>query len=289
VLDVSVPGGARSWTPPAESCLERGSSYVWFVQSERDGETIEVSPGFFFSVVEAPSAAEVAWAHDVLSRHLEQSGEAPASSDAGAASTPPRRSVPLPTSSVSSPPRAKAPAGTSEADLSIDGPLEARGIRAVAAGSASGSVEADGDVSFHKSALESPGQLITGTTTTDGVRDDLVRLSAPESGTVQVTSPGGIATAGELQLKHLHARSQVHSDGGIGLSGSSWTGDDGGTGVSYVDTFTNLITCSIIPGRRCVPMDEAEALCPGGGLVIGVRFWQTDTNQVGIQVWCTHP
>lgn len=121
------------------------------------------------------------------------------------------------------------------------------------------------------------------------MRDDLVRLSTSfDVGSVQVTSPGGTARAGELQLKHVHARSEVRSDGGIGLSGSSWTGSDGGSGVSYVPSFVDLINCSPI-GRRCVPMDEAEARCPAGGLVVGVRFWETDTNQVGIQVWCTHP
>jgi hypothetical protein len=36
-------------------------------------------------------------------------------------------------------------------------------------------------------------------------------------------------------------------------------------------------------------MDENESICNGGGLVVGVRFWETDTDQIGLQVKCTYP
>ena len=298
-LDVSVPGGARSWTPSSGSCLERGGSYVWFVQSELDEQAVDVSPGYFFSLPKTPSPVEVEWARDVLSRHLgsfSESSERSESSEALSGARPPNtlaRSGFLPTSPAGSSfapnRRTVAPLASDNVSLSIDGILEARGIRAVASDSADGDIETEGDILLRNSFAESPGQIITATTFgTNGDRDDLVRLSSPEEGTVLVTRPGGSARAGELQLQHLHARSEVRADGGIKLSGSALTGSDGGTGVSYVPTSVDLINCSAI-GRRCVPMDEAEALCRAGGLVVGVRFWETDTNQVGIQVWCTHP
>jgi hypothetical protein len=78
VLYTQAPGGATSWTPALDRCLEPGGSFVWFVRAVFDtdsGEASEWSEPLFFSVASAPSAAEVERALEVLHRYVESGGD----------------------------------------------------------------------------------------------------------------------------------------------------------------------------------------------------------------------
>ena len=79
VLVALVPGGAMSWTPPLESGLTRGAEHVWFVRAvSEDDSPAESSgawsPGRFFRVSAAPSAAEVENALQVLASYVDSGG-----------------------------------------------------------------------------------------------------------------------------------------------------------------------------------------------------------------------
>jgi hypothetical protein len=50
VLEVALPGGARSWTPSGDQCLETGATYVWFVRNTIDGRPVDRSEGRFFQL-----------------------------------------------------------------------------------------------------------------------------------------------------------------------------------------------------------------------------------------------
>lgn len=73
-----VVGSATVWIPELERSLVPGSSYVWHLRAvfDEDGELVagEWSPGRFFSVAEAPTAAQVQHALDVLRRYTAESG-----------------------------------------------------------------------------------------------------------------------------------------------------------------------------------------------------------------------
>ena len=72
-LEWRLPGGASSWTPAADQCLEPGP-YVWAVSIGKDGEWSEPR---YFEVPERPSDAELMRALDVVRRHLEAGGGLP--------------------------------------------------------------------------------------------------------------------------------------------------------------------------------------------------------------------
>ena len=68
------------------------------------------------------------------------------------------------------------------------------------------------------------------------------------------------------------------------LSGD-WTGDDGGTGVTYVQQQS----CGFLGLDDCIRVDENATVCNGGAFVVAARLHMTDTNQIGVQVKCTDP
>jgi hypothetical protein len=81
VLYARLPGGASSWTPPSESRLARGTSYVWFVRAIFDengrdlGGASDWSGGRYFKVDEGPTAVDVREALDVLAAFARHGGE----------------------------------------------------------------------------------------------------------------------------------------------------------------------------------------------------------------------
>jgi hypothetical protein len=65
-LSAIVPGGASSWTPSLDKCLETGATYAWSLRAiQRDGPSAWAAP-LFFRVPEGPSKAEIAVALDLL-------------------------------------------------------------------------------------------------------------------------------------------------------------------------------------------------------------------------------
>ena len=68
-----ISGGALTWTPPLERCLDRGASYAWSVRVV-DGEGAEGGPSFqvirLFQIAGAAGMLEVEEAIEVLQRFL---------------------------------------------------------------------------------------------------------------------------------------------------------------------------------------------------------------------------
>ena len=108
VLYTSVAGTATGWTPGLEQCLVPGGRYVWFVRAVFDDDAIDAgaewSAGRFFSVVAAPSAAEIEQDLDVLRRYA---GD-PEAGDAEAAGRTPRADGDQRASSGSAVPRSSS-------------------------------------------------------------------------------------------------------------------------------------------------------------------------------------
>jgi hypothetical protein len=73
-----VPGGATTWTPALDQCLEPGGTYAWFVRAvvAREAEDESAGSGWsaprFFAVSSQPSAAELEEALNVLRRYIGQ-------------------------------------------------------------------------------------------------------------------------------------------------------------------------------------------------------------------------
>ena len=76
VLKQQVPGTASSWTPPLESCLERGGHYAWSVRALRGKITSVWSSPSLFEVAAGPSEKEFEAALEIVQRYLsrERSG-----------------------------------------------------------------------------------------------------------------------------------------------------------------------------------------------------------------------
>lgn len=73
VLQVSLPGGARAWTPAEVECLRSGSRYAWLVRTTTSDGTSEWSDPMLFHTVEA-SPVEVREAVEVVRAYLERIG-----------------------------------------------------------------------------------------------------------------------------------------------------------------------------------------------------------------------
>ncbi|HKI87264.1 MAG TPA: tail fiber domain-containing protein, partial [Thermoanaerobaculia bacterium] len=67
---VTVPGSARSWTPPANRCFSHGGSYAWAVRAVVDGQPGTWSEANLFTIEKAPSAEEVRGTIAELRRYL---------------------------------------------------------------------------------------------------------------------------------------------------------------------------------------------------------------------------
>ena len=68
-----LPGGALSWTPGGEECLERGQRFVWFVRPLRDGAS-DWSQGRHFETAARPSRGDVGRALEVIQDYLGDGG-----------------------------------------------------------------------------------------------------------------------------------------------------------------------------------------------------------------------
>jgi len=284
VLEVALPEGAHSWTPSGDHCLEPDAAYVWFVRRTTNGQPAQRSEGHLFRIqarmsVTQPSAAEVAWAEDVLRRHLRQPTPAPRLDDRTGTGSPALAQGEHQSQTVDPPRAGKALTGTPSA-LRVKGRLEVKELRAVAIPpDFAGDVIAEGDISAPSGAMASPRITVTG-----GFGDiDLYTLRATGPGEVTVcragaacdTSPAPDAT-GVARVGRLWANGSIAAiPGGMTVAGPyTWHGS-GGSGFFEIPSAVN------------VNVDDNYSRCPGGGVAVGVRLWETDNNQIGIQVRCS--
>ncbi len=82
VLEQEIPGSASSWTPPLESCLERGGQYAWSLLAVSRRQPSEWSSPSLFEVTAGPSEVEFEAALEVVKSYLavEREGAESASS-----------------------------------------------------------------------------------------------------------------------------------------------------------------------------------------------------------------
>jgi hypothetical protein len=66
-----LPGGARSWTPSLDSCLDRGGRYAWSVRAAKKEGVSEWSAPSLFEVTAESSEAELEGALEVIRQYLE--------------------------------------------------------------------------------------------------------------------------------------------------------------------------------------------------------------------------
>lgn len=90
ILRLKISGGASTWTPSLDRCLEHSGRYGWSVRSVGERDVSEWSEPSLFEVAAAPSRDEVRQALEVLRLHLEESSGPGPSSGSGFTS-PPRR------------------------------------------------------------------------------------------------------------------------------------------------------------------------------------------------------
>lgn len=267
VLAARLPAGARSWTPSSEQCLERGRSYRWFVL-QGEGRIL-ASEGHAFAISHLPSDAAITWARDVLHRHLGASAPAP-----------PTRVAQVPGPPAS--PAQVAPEGHSnapvestfsgDATVGINGATHVVGVRAVKIGSSSGDVVAEGSIISQQSPI-----LGNGITFTDSSGNSQIVVSQPDANFDLEIHGGFIAGS-------LDATTSVRATA-VQVSSGTYTGDDGGTGVEDVDQKD----CGFLGFADCIRVDENDTFCTGGSFVVAARLWQTDGDQIGVQVKCTDP
>jgi hypothetical protein len=74
VLEREIAGSASSWTPPLESCLERGRRYAWSVRAIGQEEASEWSAPSLFEVASGPSDLEIEEALRVVREYEEGIG-----------------------------------------------------------------------------------------------------------------------------------------------------------------------------------------------------------------------
>lgn len=293
VLEVELPGGARSWTPSGDRCLVKGATYAWSVRRSVDQRMPDLPAMRHFQVRAAPSlapptAAEVAWARDVLQRYLEQPTPTAAARAAvadgngrGADAAPADRAHPV----VAPSRNAK---GAAPPALRVSGRIEANELRAVAmAPDFAGDILAEGGISA-PGGMMAPRITVTDRNPTTLEDEPLFTLRATGTGSVgnpvvvTVCEAGAgcddAATpqaSGIVEVGRLGTTTGAVSivPGGLRVLGSySWRGS-GGAGFFEVPSAFN------------VNVDDNYSGCFGRP-AIGVRLQETDADQIGIQIRC---
>lgn len=294
VLEVELPGGARSWTPAGDRCLVPGEMYAWSVRRSADNHVSDRSGMRHFRIrndrsVAPPSAAEVAWAKDVLQRYLEQptpTAALPEIADGKSADT---HSAAAGGSKADVSTQSATAAGATPPALRVNGRLKANQLRAVATPpDFAGDIVAEGGISApagmmgpritltnrNPTTLEDE-PLFTLRATGTGSAGNPVVVTACEAGSgcddAQSPQASGTVEAGRLSTT---TGAVYIVPGGLRVLGSySWRGSGG---AGYFD----------IPSAFNVNVDSNYSGCSGRPAV-GVRLWETDGDQIGIQIKCS--
>jgi hypothetical protein len=295
VFDVRLPGGARSWTPSAERCLERGGMYGWYVRAlvapqpprqssaasrlparRSSGLSLERtawSDANLFRVAAEPADSEVAWALDVLRRHLDSEDAVPISTTLSTSSsttpstapstTPATTPAKMPTSYV----REGSPGDAPPPLVSIAGVLQANALHA-------GEVTSQGDVAFldqvSAAGLTPSGGLTLWNDDGSAVLSTQANLDA---GTGE---PDGILYLGTLKTTEQLAVGPQ----GLEVAKGGW--DPGGG-----DGFGSVPVVFTVGFNYNIVVDDNPSICPDGSIAVGMRLAETDADQLGIQVRCT--
>jgi hypothetical protein len=267
-LVTDLPAGALSWSPPVGHCLQAGVSYSWSVRSVVDGQITHQSEDAYFRVSHHPAPDDVALAYEILSRHR----EAMQGPTTGAQTT---------TASIPGATTSGAPEGTG-IGFEVEGRVEARDIDIVRVlPFFQGQILADGDIEAQTAAIESLRLTLT---ENGNIFNRLASFRSDASGRAILCQADGPCEAGStgadgvLTVRNLFANDglRVGSGGLTVIRQSSPTGN-GGSGYFSVPSATN------------VNVDNNASQCPSGTIMVGVRLWETDSNQIGVQVKCSAP
>lgn len=293
VLEIKLPDGARSWTPAGDRCLVPGATYAWSVRRSVDNRMPDRIGLRHFRIrndrsVAPPTAAEVAWARDVLQRYLEQPMPTAALPDIADEQSADTHST-LAGGSNAEVARSANAAGATPPALRVNGRLEANELRAVAnLPDFAGDIVAEGGITA-TAGIMGPRITLTRRNPTTLEDEPLFTLRATGTGSVGnpivvtacVAGPGcddaqspqasGIVEAGRLSTT---TGAVVIVPGGLRVLGNySWRGSGG---AGYFE----------VPSAFNVNVDNNYSGCFGRPAV-GVRLWETDGDQIGIQVKCS--
>lgn len=268
-LYVNLPGGALSWTPAFEQCLEPGGVYGWSIRALIDGVPTEWSQPLLFRVSLEPTAEEVARAVEILSAADARPG---APVGARSASTVERSQSQFQPFAPSTPVANEVMELEGDAGMSVDGVVEVYGLLSQSADAGeSNNIVADGKFSTPLGAIEAPliyvnpGGQLGGTTW----------LRSPAVGELEI----GRGTGSDPDARVFVDLMSVHSISTTVLKSSSrlgWIGN-GGSGVTTVP----------LNGSDQLRLDSAGDECPAGSVATGLRLKKVDSNQAGVELECS--
>jgi hypothetical protein len=89
---------------------------------------------------------------------------------------------------------------------------------------------------------------------------------------------GTAGADGVLTVDSLHANGGLRVGSG-GLTVTRQGSPTGNGGGGYFE----------VPSATDVNVDNNASECPSGTIMVGVRLWETDANQIGVQVKCSAP
>lgn len=259
---------------------------VGLLADPADGMAAEAERGPAGRVVAAPTAAQVAWAMDVLQRYLDHPAPA-APAVASAVAGGPAQAVLAGRLQDGGPPAVAGPVPEPPPALRVNGTLQAHDLTAIAIPpDFAGDVISVGGGITVPAGLSSPRITVTDftpelidvpvyslrATFVGGVHPVMVTVCEAGPGCDDAADPDA---SGIAEVAKLRTTEGVNIfPGGLRVLGSySWHGS-GGTGFFEVPSAVN------------VNVDNNFSDCFGRP-AIGVRLWETDANQIGIQIRCS--
>lgn len=254
-LTVELPPGVLSWRPPIGACLPAGKAYSWAVRSHVDGVATAWSDAAHFQVSLHPDAGEVLMAWEILRAH-QAALQGPAATTAATAGQDP--------------------------GMTVEGRVEARDLDVVQEFVLGlGTITAAGEIESRGNTAISGRRLTL--TTPDSV-DRLASIQSSTPGRVLLcTADTGCEAGAGGDRASLRTERLIVYDGievgaeGLSLTTGSNVVGSGGAGFFEVPSFSN------------VNVDDNASQCPSGSIMVGVRLWETDADQIGVQVRCTNP
>ena len=257
VAQAVIPGAGRNWTPSTDRCTEPGKTYTWLVRGLSASGDSEWSAEAWFSspIVAGPDRQEIS---ALLAITETAAPTQPQSSPADSLQVAQPELTVVEDMIVGEIAVIRDP-GVSLGRITTSSDFESRSFTGLRAA--------------RFELLETPPSTGSGAVLS-------ADLNASPGVTFKVGS-GNCSVSGacdDIEVHHLTATGVVVESGPIHFS-AGFENYSGSGGSGFFE----------VPSATQVRVDNNAAKC-GGRPVVGVRLWETDTDQIGIQVECgNHP
>ena len=228
-----------------------------------------------------PSAEEIAWARDVLQRYLDEQSTPPEPPELPAEIASTAQAMLAQRLQSSGPPTAPKGSVVPPPVLRVNGVLQAHDLQAIAI-----PPDFNGDVISVGGGITVPAGMTSPRITVTDFTPELIdvpvyslRATSPATVTVCKAGPGcddvpNPTAAGITEVAKLRTINGVSIvPGGLLVLGGDSAHGSGGSGYFNV------------PSAFDANVDNNPSRCFGRP-AIGVRLWETDANQIGIQIKC---